>query len=112
MSTDNTSSVPLLILKYLPEAPVNVTPPAPFGVSVMSTSESVPIADIDASLLICKPFCAVPVMIVELAVSTFNTGLAVLTESPTWKSFPTANPVGPYLLFSTPAIDILNSSAA
>ena len=51
-------------------------------------------------------------MIVELAVSTFNTGLAVLTESPTWKSFPTANPVGPYLLFSTPAIDILNSSAA
>ena len=88
---------------------MNVTPPAPFGVSVMSTSASVPIADIEASLFICKPFCAVPVIMVELATSTFNTGLAVSVASPTWKSLAILNDV-PYNAFSTPAIDIPNSS--
>ena len=49
---------------FLSEEPVRVTPPFPLGVNVMSTSASVPIADIDASLLICKPLADVPVMIV------------------------------------------------
>ena len=46
---------------------------------------------------------------VELATSTFNTGLAVSVLSPTWKSLAILNDV-PYIAFSTPAIDIPNSS--
>ena len=105
----NTVLPPLSILKFLPTRPVRVTTPFPFGVSVISTSASVPIADIDASLLICKPLADVPVMIVALATSTFNTGLAVVVVSPTWKSLARLNDV-PYTAFSIPAIAIPNSS--
>ena len=109
MSTDRTFVLPFLIRNFLSEDPVNVTPPFPLGVNVMSTSASVPIADIDASLLICKPFCDVPVIIVALATSTFKTGLAVVESTPTWKSLPILKDV-PYIAFSTPAIAIPNSS--
>ena len=83
MSTDRTFVLPFLMRNFLSVDPVNVTPPFPLGVNVRSTSASVPIASIDASLLIRKPLAEVPVITVALVTSTFNTGLAVVVVSPT-----------------------------
>ena len=109
MSTSKTLRGPYLIKKFLSKAPWNDIPPFPFGFNNKSTSASVPIASIDASLLIRKPLAEVPVITVALVTSTLNTGLAVVVVSPTWKSFPMLKDV-PYTAFSTPAIAMPNSS--